>query len=221
MVRRHRAEHGWSMRFPLSSRVSFASVLAAVLATSACAHDSDGTEPLAPPSGSTGAVADSDGASEGTDPDSTGSASGSSGEVGPTPVALERAWVESIEGPWLGPVSDTPAGDIPQFFLDFTWQDDGSLHALADDGEGSSFEFRFVEAGDSWTFDETGSLPGGLVQSHTMVPVQVEGNRVRWVSVDAPGVLEVELEVDEQRFQMDVSVLGMSHAAFDLTRPGG
>ncbi len=106
----------------------------------------------------------------------------------------------------------------PAVLLDFAWEGDGSLHTYVDDGQGASFDFRFFQEDGQWVFFEEGTLPGGLTQSYELVPVEVNGNRVRWVTPMAPDYLAVEIEVDDERFQMDVSVLGRSHAAFDLSR---
>ncbi len=210
-------------------RIIFPASLCLILTTAACGDDAGAPASMADgeSGGSTSAeAAESTGADpSGTEPDSTtgmepddDSGDQSTGQPDDGPIDVDLAWLDAIEGQWLGGVDPTPIGPIPQFGLDFAWEGDGSLHTYVENGEGASFDFRFVDNGDHWVFYEEGTLPGGLAQSYELHPVQLEGNRVRWVFPDAPDYLSVEIEVDEDRFQMDVSVLGRSHAAFDLTR---
>ncbi|MEM7154133.1 MAG: hypothetical protein AAF799_14885 [Myxococcota bacterium] len=151
--------------------------------------------------------------------DATAGADSTGGNNDNEPIELSTEWLDQVAGAWLGPVEDTPIGLIPQFFLEFAWEADGSLHAFVDDGKGSSFDFRFLQEDGQWVFFEEGTLPGGLVQAHTLHPVWQEGSRVRFVTLPMPGYLVVEIDVDDQNFEMDVSVLGNDHAVFDLERP--
>lgn len=205
----------------------FSSLLAASLLLAGCADS-----PSTPAEGSTsdvpastGAAAESStGSSAATTTgagDSTGVADASSTGAAPLePIALDRDWVESIAGPWLGPVTGTPIGDLPQFFLDFAWNDDDALVAVADDGKGFRLEFTFSERDGQWIFTELGELPGGLVQTQDLHPVEREGDRVRFEVLDRPGYLTVEIEPSTTDFEMAVQVRGNGHGTFSLARPG-
>lgn len=213
------------------------SILLLVLGVPSCARDSEPGPEEAPEvsddaSTSSGALAGSSslGGTSGTtmttttttEPSSSsGAAASSSGGSTLTPIALQPDWLQGMEGAWLGPVRASPQGPIPQFFLDFVWEDDGSLHAAVDNGEGFGFDFRFVEDEDGqWIFVEQGTLPGGLTQTYTLHPVEQDGARVRFDYLAMPGFLAVEIDLADERFVMDVAVLGSEHAAFDLARPG-
>lgn len=196
------------------------------LCLAACASDPDDPAPaeLGTDSSSTGAV------EPGPDASSTGAVMASTGDehvdgsdssTGDAPqlvpVDIDRAWIERIEGPWEGPV-ETPYITIPQFPLDFAWQADGRLHANVSDGMETSFDFDFAHDGEHWIFTERGALPGGMVQSYALYPVAIDGDRVRWVYLDEPELLVVELEVDAEEFRMEVTVRGVTHASMAHTR---
>ena len=168
------------------------------------------------PAASSGDVEDDSTGTPG--PDSTAGADSSGGDPNGEPIDLDTEWLDQIAGPWLGPVEETPIGPIPQFFLDFAWEGDGSLHAYVDSGDGASFDFRFFQEDGQWLFFEEGTLPGGLAQSYTLHPVWQDGSRVRFVTLPMPEYLTVEIEVDDRRFIMDVSVMGHDHAVFNLER---
>lgn len=148
-----------------------------------------------------------------------GAVMGSSGDASLEPIALETSWLDAMAGPWLGPVPTTPYGPLPQFFMEFAWEEDGSLHTFVDNEDNGSFDFRFVEQDGQWVFIESGTLPGGATQTYTLHPIAQEGSRVRFVYLPMPAFLAVEIDLAEG-LAMDVAVLGSEHAAFDLQRPG-
>ncbi|MEM9454125.1 MAG: hypothetical protein AAGF11_08090 [Myxococcota bacterium] len=154
---------------------------------------------------------------EPADETANGSADSSTGDDEPlVPIDLDRAWIERMEGQWNGPVQ-TPYINIPEFPLDFAWQPDGSLYSFITDGEETSFAFTFADDGERWTFTERGELPGGMIQSYTLHPVAIDGDLVRWVYLDEPERLVVDLEVTEEQFRMNVTVRGVQHASFAHT----
>lgn len=208
----------------------FSPLLAASLLFCACADDastpvaagstSDAPASTGPAAGSSsGSVADSS-TDEGSSSTSGADDSTSTGPAILEPIALERAWVERVRGAWLGPVSGTPIGDLPQFFLDFAWTDDDALMAVADNGEGFRLEFTFSEREGQWIFTELGELPGGFVQTQDLHPVEREGDRVRFEVIDRPGYLSVEIEPTDATFHMAVQVRGNEHGTFELARQG-
>ncbi|MEM6295035.1 MAG: hypothetical protein AAGA54_27430 [Myxococcota bacterium] len=205
------------------------SLLAASFLVFACAD-----EPSTPAASSSSGAAASTGALPGSSTDATGDpgsaeassdgsgapeGSSSSGDAALEPITLEGDWVESVAGPWLGSVTGTPIGDLPQFFLDFTWNDDGVLKAVADNGEGFRLEFSFEEREGGWVFTELGELPGGFVQTQDLRPVERDGDRVRFEVLERPGYLLVEIEPTPSSFEMAVQVRGRDHGTFTLARP--
>ncbi len=207
----------------------FSPLLLASLLFIACA-DSPSTPAAGSTSdtpGSTGAAAESSSTTspEGASSSSTtsgGAAEGSSstGADALEPIELDRVWVERIEGPWLGPVTGTPMGDIPQFFLDFAWNDGDALVAVADNGRGFRLEFSFAERDGQWIFTELGELPGGFLQTYDLHPVERTGDRVRFEVLEQPGYLSVEIEATDDAFEMAVQVRGNGHGTFSMARPG-
>ncbi len=200
-----------------------------VLPLCACPSASDSGS--GPAGGSTAAEVDSASAStshsgssttlsptETSDPDSVDTGPSTTDEA-PVSIQLEAEWLDALAGPWLGPVTDTPGGDIPQFFMEFAWESDGSLHTFVDDGAGATFDFTFAQEDDQWVFVESGTLPGGLTQTYTLHPVEQTGTRVRFEYLAAPNFLAVEIDLAQERFVMDVELMGNKHAAFDLGRP--
>lgn len=133
-------------------------------------------------------------------------------------IVLDAAWVESLAGGWSGPVDPTPAGPVPLFPLSFAWEADGSLHAHTDSPGGGYFDFRLYEADGTWVFDEEGVLPGGLTQSYVLHPIARDGDWVRFVTLDAPSFLIVDIGVTADALTMLVQVMGIEHAAFSLER---
>ena len=131
---------------------------------------------------------------------------------------LDRAWIETLAGPWRGPVRGTPIGDLPDFFWEFAWTEDDAMVAVADNGMGFRFEFVFAEVEDQWTLTETGTLPGGMTQSYVLHPVSQDGARVRFEVLERPGYLEVDIQPTPTDFDMAVSLRGEAHGVFDLAR---
>ena len=205
----------------------FSSLLLASLLVAGCADSPStpaaGTTTDAPGSSGAPAESSSSSTSAGGESVSSGDAvegSSSTGTEALEPIDLDRAWVERVAGPWLGPVTGTPMGDLPQFFLDFAWNDDDALVAVADNGKGFRLEFTFSERGGQWIFTELGELPGGLVQTYDLHPVEREGDRVRFEVLEQPGYLAVEIEPSDTAFEMVVQVRGNGHGTFSMARPG-
>lgn len=151
---------------------------------------------------------------QGTDDASTGDDAGQT-----QPIDLPEGWLDAVEGRWLGSVTETPIGGIPQFFIDYERMDDGSLHALIDNGEGFAFEFHFRQDDDDrWELFEEGQLPGGFIQSYVLHPVEAEDGRVRFVTLEAPEFLQVDIDVSATTYDMQVRLMEEPHAQFELTR---
>jgi hypothetical protein len=127
------------------------------------------------------------------------------------------AWVARGVGPWAGEATDTPIGDLP-FAITFQGTADGAS-GTADSGYGFSLTFSYaVDAAGRWTLTETGTLPGKFEQSQVLSPVEVDGDRVRWVTPDDPTYLQVDVTHAEDRLRMDTWVRGEPHAVLDLAR---
>jgi len=146
-------------------------------------------------------------------------ASSSSGAEALQPIELDRSWVEGLQGAWLGPVTGTPLGDLPQFYWEFAWTDADSLLGVADNGMGFRIEFEFAELDGQWMLVETGTLPGGMSQSYSLHPVSREGDLVRFEVLDQPGYLQLDILPAEGSFEMAVFVRGQAHGTFDLSHP--
>ncbi|MBV1861115.1 MAG: hypothetical protein KUG77_22045 [Nannocystaceae bacterium] len=206
---------------------------AALLFATACASDSaptgrgsstgESTGPLGASSESSGSAGSISGApqptTEGEGTDAGADTSSSSGGAATQPIELDRGWVEGLEGAWLGPVSGTPLGDLPQFYWEFAWTKDDVLLGVADSGMGFRFEFEFAQHDGQWTLLETGTLPGDMTQSYELHPVARDGDLVRFEVLDQPGYLRVDILPGEGSFEMAVFVHGEAHGTFDLAHP--
>lgn len=190
----------------------------------ACSDTTPGTTEPPGSTGSTGVVQGSSETTvatpaEGSDGSTSDGSAESSGEAEPLePIALDQAWVDTVQGPWLGPVHGTPMGDLPQFFLDFVWNDD-ALVAVTDNGMGFRIELSFAQTDGQWTLTETGTLPGNFTQSYELHPVAREGDRVTFEVLDRPGYLRVDVEPTASAFEMVVLLRGEGHGTFELARP--
>lgn len=127
-------------------------------------------------------------------------------------------WVAAGEGVWVGQATQTPLGDL-DFGIEMVTQPDGALRGAVDNGYGFTLDFHYKTRPDgAWVLTETGTLPGGFVQSHTLEPVLVDGEVVEWVTPEDPGYLKVVAEHTGDTFVMETSVRGEIHAVFDLAR---
>lgn len=192
----------------MTTRTALLMPLVLTLAVPACAHDDD------PALDDMDAGTTETGADEGTPmPDLPA-------EEAPEAITLDRTVIEAIEGSWSGGVDPSPAGPIPFFPLAFAWDQDGSLHAHTDfPGTDGYFDFRFVEVEtDRWQLVEEGKLPGGPTQTYALDPVSHEGDTTRWVYLEDPEYLAVELTVTAEALVLDSWVRGEHHATFDLAR---
>lgn len=201
----------------------------AVLLATACATDPASTAEGSTSGGSTGSPLTSSGESSSSAPGSASSgestdaqedaSSSSTGAEPLQPVELDRAWVEGLEGAWLGPVLGTPLGDLPQFYWEFAWTEADALVGMADSGMGFRVEFEFAQTDGQWTLTETGTAPGNQTQTYVLHPVAREGDVVRFEVLDQPGVLQVDILPGQGTFEMAVFVRGAAHGTFDLTHP--
>lgn len=135
-------------------------------------------------------------------------------------VPIERAAIERLAGSWVGPVKNTPIGELPQFPMNLAWVSDDELASETPfpGGEGY-FKFRFVRVGEGrWSLIEEGALPGGMVQSYTLDPVEIDGDTTRWSYLPDPAFLTVVITVSDDTLVFDTLLRGQSHAIFDLKR---
>lgn len=138
------------------------------------------------------------------------------------PITVPDAWVDQLEGLWVGPIDPTPLGPIPEFAMDFERQADGSLRSVTDGGDGTSFEFHFQKDADGgWTVYERGELSPTQVQSHTLHPIAQSGDTITWALLTDPSYLSVDITPGADALVMEVTVLSMAHVDMNLASVGG
>ena len=135
-------------------------------------------------------------------------------------IPVDRSLIDRYAGAWSGPVTMTPWGELPFFPIDFVWEGEDLLasETLIPDSDGY-FRFRFVDGGgDMWSLVEEGKIPGGPTQSYTLHPVELDGDTSRWVYLDDPDFLALQITVTDTELVMDTYLHGASHAIFNLAR---
>jgi hypothetical protein len=125
------------------------------------------------------------------------------------------AHVAALEGVWSGEANPTPLGAFP-FAIALARDRDTVAGATEQLGMGLSFAFE-PDATLGYRFTESGTF-GGFTQSHVLAPVEASSDAVRWVSVDAPEVLEVVTTVGAASLRIDAWVRGEPHATLVLDR---
>lgn len=105
--------------------------------------------------------------------------------------AAISAFVERLLGGWVG-AGDSPFGEIP-FAALFERQADGSVRSWADDGNGSKIDLHLHRKEGRWLLTESATLPGVGTQTHTLVPVVLEGDRLVLRDQERPDFLSIEL----------------------------
>lgn len=134
-------------------------------------------------------------------------------------LAIDNAaWLAKVEGFYANQKNKTPLGEIP-FAMDMVKEADGSVHGRTWADKDSYFDFKFYlnEKGELF-FHETGALPGGLVQSHVLEVVKVEGDTVTFESKKAPGVLVAHVTADGKELHVNTIVRGKPHADLQMAR---
>jgi hypothetical protein len=131
--------------------------------------------------------------------------------------AMDR-WVELLEGGWQGEGNRTPIGVMP-FAMLFDRQPDGSLRSFSAFHRDTWVEMRVwrTQAG-AWRLEEAASLEGLGQQRRTLEPAGVTGVVRRWVAVDDPDELAIDMAIEGHVLYIDVWLRGLSHARFQLER---
>lgn len=139
-------------------------------------------------------------------------------DTGEAPVDLS-GWIAAGEGVWVGTARQTPIGDLP-FAIEMIRRPDGGLRGVAEDGSGFSLTFHYAQRDGGWVLTETGGLPGGFTQEAELVPTEVDGDRIVWVTPDDPGYLELVVVHTGDRMTLEARVRGEAHALLELARSG-
>jgi len=208
--------------------LSFAISLAFALSLPGCPGEdgvsrqtSSSTTSLTPTTSSSSTDASTSSAVETGSTSSTSEAgSSSTTDGGLEAIPVDRSLIDRYAGAWSGPVTMTPWGELPFFPIDFVWEGEDLLasETLIPDSDGY-FRFRFVDGGgDMWSLVEEGKIPGGPTQSYTLHPVELDGDTSRWVYLDDPDFLALQITVTDTELVMDTYLHGASHAIFNLAR---
>ena len=213
-----------SLSRPLSVAIALAFVL---FSLPGCPGDD---EVSSQGSSSTTSLSQTDSSSTASSTDASTSEEGSTsttGEEGSTSTTgglealpVDRSLIDRYAGAWSGPVTMTPWGEIPYFPVDLVWEGEDLLasETLIPDTDGY-FRFRFVHEGsDMWSLVEEGKIPGGPTQSYTLHPVEIDGDTSRWVYLDEPDFLALQLTVSDAELVMETYLHGAPHATFNLAR---
>jgi len=132
--------------------------------------------------------------------------------------AQNAAWLAKVEGFFASDKNKTPVGEIP-FAMDMVKEGDGSVHGRTWADKDSYFDFKFYlnEKGQV-LFQETGALPGGLVQSYVLEVTKVDGDTLTFESTKAPGVLVATVTADGKQLHVSTVVRGKPHANLQMLR---
>jgi hypothetical protein len=133
--------------------------------------------------------------------------------------AIENAaWLARIEGVYMGQNNPTPFGRIG-FAMEMTKQPDGSVHGRVQSDRDTYFDFAFrLNDRGGITFDETGALGQGFVQSHELELVESEGDTLTFATEEKPALLVAEVTADDSRLRVKVLLRGKPHVDLDMTR---
>lgn len=133
-------------------------------------------------------------------------------------AADHAAWLAKVEGLYMSQKNPTPFGVIG-FAMEMVKQPDGSMHGRLHIDKETFFDFKFWldDKGDIF-FHETGSLPGGFVQSHVLDLVKAEGDTLTFETRKQPGVLVAQVTATGERLRVSTVVRGKPHADLDMAR---
>ena len=136
----------------------------------------------------------------------------------PLAAADNAAWLAKVEGFYTSPKNPTPFGVIP-FAMDMIREADGAVHGRSWGDSQTYFDFKFwLNEKGELLFQETGALPGGFVQSHTLEVVKAEGETLTFETKKSPGVLVARVTADGNRLHVNTIVRGRPHADLDMQR---
>ena len=133
------------------------------------------------------------------------------------PITVEDAWVDRMEGRWLGAADPTPYGAIDPFPMDFTREDDGALYSRTDAGDGDYIDLRFRSEDGAWVLDEEARISGS-VQGYTAHPVSQSGDAIQWLTLDDPDFLVIDVTPADDHLTIQVSLRGEPHVTFEMER---
>jgi hypothetical protein len=151
--------------------------------------------------------------------------------IDPVKEAAIGAFVERLLGGWVG-AGDSPFGEMP-FAALFEREADGSVRSWVDDGEGTKIDLRLHRTQGRWLLTESASLPGVGTQTHTLVPVALDGDRLVLHDQDRPDFLSIELRLTTspspgagaapdpaaaQELHLSAKLRGEDHVAFTMKR---
>jgi hypothetical protein len=134
------------------------------------------------------------------------------------PATEYPAWLARIEGVYMGQNNPTPFGPIG-FAMDMMKRPDGSVQGRVHSDRDTYFEFTFrLNDKGGITFQETGSLGQGFVQSHELELVKGEGDTLTFVTQEKTPLLVAEVTADGSRLRVKVMLRGKPHVDLDMTR---
>jgi len=133
-------------------------------------------------------------------------------------IELDDAWVSALEGRWSGSIDPTPIGEIPQFPMNFEWQDDGSLFTHSQQGD-FYVDFRFRKDAEArWVLDEEAQIDVDNVQGYTLAPIAQDDDAVTFSVIEAEGYLLVDWRPEADTLVVEVTLGGEQHVVFDMAR---
>ncbi len=136
----------------------------------------------------------------------------------PLLAADHAVWLAKVEGLYIGQDNPTPFGRIG-FAMDMIRQPDGSVHGRLHSDKETYFDFKFwLNDRGEILFRETGSLPGGFVQSYELELVKAEGDTLTFETKKNPGVLVAQVTADGNRLRVNAVVRGKPHVDLDMAR---
>ena len=140
-----------------------------------------------------GALASCAGGGASAEPPKAPAASTTARAIDPAKDAAIGRFVDRLLGGWVG-AGDSPFGEIP-FAALFERQADGSVRSWANDGKGTAIDLHLHRKQGRWLLTESASLPGVGTQTHTLVPIALEGDRLVLQDQDRPDFLSIELRL--------------------------
>ena len=136
----------------------------------------------------------------------------------PLPASEPAAWLSKVEGFYASQRNPTPFGQIG-FAMDMIKQPDGSMHGRSWSDSQTYFDFKFyLNDRGEMQFQETGSLPGGFVQSYVLDLVSAEGDTLNFETKKHPGLLAAKVTATGENLRVEAVLRGQPHVDLNLTR---
>jgi len=128
------------------------------------------------------------------------------------------AWLGKVEGFYVSRSSPTPFGAL-DFAMDMIKQPDGAVHGRSWVDKETYFDFKFYRGEQGQLlFQETGSLPGGFVQSYVLEVVKAAGDTLTFETKKQPGLLVAQVTADGDRLRVQVTLRSKPHVDLDMAR---